>query len=80
MGNTIFQELSLSNFLTFKDSFGFNFQNLNLELPGSLNAIKGLDGKGYFYDGKLFTDINSKEGALYFSFFEAPQILENLTV
>ena len=79
VGNTIFQELSLSNFLTFKDSFGFNFQNLNLELPGSLNAIKGLDGKGYFYDGKLFTDINSKEGALYFSFFEAPQILENLT-
>ena len=79
VGNTVFQELSLSNFLTFKDSFGFNFQNLNLELPGNLNAIKGLDGKGYFYDGKLFADLNTKEGALYFSFFETPQILENLT-
>ena len=79
VGNTVFQELSLSNFLTFRDSFGFNFQNLNLELPGNLNAIKGLDGKGYFYDGKLFADLNTKEGALYFSFFETPQILENLT-
>ena len=79
VGNTVFQELSLFNFLTFKDSFGFNFQNLNLELPGNLNAINGLDGKGYFYDGKLFADLNTKKGALYFSFFETPQILENLT-
>ena len=27
----------------------------------------------------LFADLNTKEGALYFSFFETPQILENLT-
>ena len=78
VGNTVFQELRLSNFLTYKDTFGFNFENLNLDLQGNLKALKGLDGKGYFSDGKLFGDLNTREGALYFSFFEDPQILENL--
>ena len=78
VGNTVFQELRLSNFLTYKDAFGFNFENLNLDLQGNLKALKGLDGKGYFSDGKLFGDLNTREGALYFSFFEDPQILENL--
>ena len=78
VGNTVFQELRLSNFLTYKDAFGFNFENLNLDLQSNLKALKGLDGKGYFSDGKLFGDLNTREGALYFSFFEDPQILENL--
>ena len=78
VGNTVFQELRLSNFLTYKDTFGFNFENLNLDLQGNLKALKGLDGKGYFSDGKLFGDLITREGALYFSFFEDPQILENL--
>ena len=78
VGKTVFKELNLFSFLTYKDAFGFNFQNLNLDLPGNLKTIQGLDGKGYFYDGKLFGDLKAKKSALYFSFFEAPQILENM--
>ena len=79
VGKTVFKELNLSNFLTYRDEFGFNFQNLNLDLPGNLKTIQGLDGKGYFYDGKLFGDLSAKESLLHLSFFEAPQILENMT-
>ena len=78
VGKTVFKELSLSNFLTYKDAFGFNFQNLNLDLSGNLKTIQGLNGKGYFYDGKLFGDLRARESALYFKFFEAPQILKNM--
>ena len=79
VGGTVFQELKLSNFLTYKDAFGFNFQDLNLDLPGNLSTIKGLNGKGYFYDGKLYGDLNTKMGLLYFNFFDVPQVLENMT-
>ena len=34
IGDTVFKELNLYNFLTQKDSFGFNFQRLNIKLPG----------------------------------------------
>jgi len=79
VGGTVFQELKLSNFLTHKNAFGFNFQDLNLDLPGNLSTIKGLNGKGYFYDGKLYGDLNTKMGLLYFNFFDVPQVLENMT-
>ena len=41
---------------------GFNFKNLNIDLPGNLKNISGFDDKGYFYDGELNVDLNSRRG------------------
>ena len=78
VGDTIFKEINLSSFLTNEDAFGFNFQNLNIDLPGNLRNMSGLNGVGYFYDGELKVDLNSKKGIMYFNFYDAPQILENM--
>ena len=78
VGDTIFKEINLSNFLTNEDAFGFNFQNLNIDLPGNLRNMTGLNGVGYFYDGELKVNLNSKKGIMYFNFYDAPQILENM--
>ena len=78
VGDTIFKEINLFNFLTNEDAFGFNFQNLNIDLPGNLRNMSGLNGVGYFYDGELKVDLNSKKGVMYFNFYDAPQILENM--
>ena len=78
IGDTVFREINLLNFLTNENAFGFNFKDLNIDLPGNLKNISGLDGKGYFYDGELNVDLNSRKGSLYFSFYDYPQILENM--
>ena len=78
VGNTIFKELNLISFLTNKDAFGFNFENLNIDLPGSLRNVSSLNGKGYFYNGKLFIDLNSEKGILDFNFYNELKILENM--
>ena len=78
VGDTIFKEINLSSFLTNEDAFGFNFQNLNIDLPGNLRNMSGLNGVGYFYDGELKVDLKSKKGIMHFNFYDAPQILENM--
>ena len=78
VGNTIFKELNLISFLTNKDAFGFNFENLNIDLPGSLRNVSSLNGKGYFFNGELFIDFNSEKGVLDFNFYNELKILENM--
>ena len=78
VGNTIFKELNLISFLTNKDAFGFNFENLNIDLPGSLRNVSSLNGKGYFFNGELFIDLNSEKGILDFNFYNELKILENM--
>ena len=78
VGNTIFKEINLISFLTNKDAFGFNFENLNIDLPGSLRNVSSLNGKGYFFNGELFIDLNSEKGILDFSFYNELKILENM--
>jgi len=78
VGNTIFKELNLISFLTSKDAFGFNFENLNIDLPGSLRNVSSLNGKGYFFNGELFIALNSEKGILDFNFYNELKILENM--
>jgi len=78
VGNTIFKEINLISFLTNKDAFGFNFENLNIDLPGSLRNVSSLNGKGYFFSGELFIDLNSERGILDFNFYNELKILENM--
>tara|TARA_X000000950_G_scaffold289315_1_gene411902 strand:- start:12571 stop:14589 length:2019 start_codon:yes stop_codon:yes gene_type:complete len=78
VGDTIFKEINLFSFLTNEDAFGFNFQNLNIDLPGNLRNMSGLNGVGYFYNDELKVNLNSKKGIMYFNFYDAPQILENM--
>ena len=78
VGNTIFKELNLISFLTNKDAFGFNFENLNIDLPGSLRNVSSLNGKGYFFNGELFIALNSEKGILDFNFYNELKILENM--
>ena len=78
VGNTIFKEINLISFLTNKDAFGFNFENLNIDLPGSLRNVSSLNGKGYFFNGELFIDLNSEKGILDFNFYDELKILENM--
>ena len=78
IGDTVFKELNLYNFLTQKDSFGFNFQRLNINLPGVLNALRDLDGAAYFNQGSLKIDLDSKQGVLNFDFYDNPKTLYNL--
>ena len=78
VGNTIFKELNLISFLTNKDAFGFNFENLNIDLPGSLRNVSSLNGKGYFFNCELFIDFNSEKGVLDFNFYNELKILENM--
>ena len=78
VGNTIFKEINLISFLTNKDAFGFNFENLNIDLPGSLRNVSSLNGKGYFFNGELFIALNSEKGILDFNFYNELKILENM--
>ena len=78
VGNTTFKEINLISFLTNKDAFGFNFENLNIDLPGSLRNVSSLNGKGYFFNGELFIDLNSEKGILDFNFYNELKILENM--
>lgn len=78
VGNTVFKELNLYDFLAQKDSFGFNFQKLNIDLPGSLNSIRDLDGTAYFNQKSLKIDLKSKQATIIFDFYKNPKILPNL--
>ncbi len=78
VGNTVFKELNLYDFLAQKDSFGFNFQKLNIDLPGSLNSIRDLDGTAYFNQRSLKIDLESKQATIIFDFYKNPKILPNL--
>ena len=44
LGNTSFENINLDNFLSQSGKFGFNFSDLNIQLPGSLKSIKNLEG------------------------------------
>jgi len=78
VGNTVFKELNLFDFLAQKDSFGFNFQKLNIDLPGSLNSIRDIDGTAYFNQRSLKIDLESKQAMIIFDFYKNPKILPNL--
>ena len=42
LGNTSFENINLDNFLSQSGKFGFNFSDLNIQLPGSLRSITNL--------------------------------------
>ena len=76
LGNTSFENINLDNFLSQSGKFGFNFSNLNIQLPGSLKSITNLEGFGLFKSDKLNLQIRSESSQLELSFLEELTLLE----
>ena len=70
LGDTSFENINLDNFLSQSGKFGFNFSDLNIQLPGSLKSIKNLEGYGLFKSDKLNLQIRSDLSQLELSFLE----------
>ena len=70
LGNTSIENINLDNFLSQSGKFGFNFSDLNIQLPGSLKSIKNLEGYGLFVSDKLNLQIRSDLSLLELSFLE----------
>ena len=70
LGNTSIENINLDNFLSQSGKFGFNFSDLNIQLPGSLKSIKNLEGYGLFVSDKLNLQIRSDLSQLELSFLE----------
>ena len=70
LGNTSIENINLDNFLSQSGKFGFNFSDLNIQLPGSLKSIKNLEGYGLFISDKLNLQIRSDLSQLELSFLE----------
>ena len=70
LGNTSIENINLDNFLSQSGKFGFNFSDLNIQLPGSLKSIKNLEGYGLFKSDKLNLQIRSDLSQLELSFLE----------
>jgi hypothetical protein len=70
LGNTSFENINLDNFLSQSGKFGFNFSDLNIQLPGSLKSVKNLEGYGLFKTDKLHLQIRSDSSQLELSFLE----------
>jgi len=78
LGGTSFENINLDNFLFQSDKFGFNFSDLNIQLPGSLKSITNLEGFGLFKSDKLNLQIRSDSSQLELSFLEEFAVLDFL--
>jgi hypothetical protein len=76
LGNTSFENINLDNFLSQSGKFGFNFSDLNIQLPGSLKSITNLEGFGLFKSDKLNLQIRSDSSQLELSFLEELALLD----
>ena len=76
LGNTSFENINLDNFLSQSGKFGFNFSDLNIQLPGSLKSITNLEGFGLFKSDKLNLQIRSESSLLELSFLEELTLLD----
>ena len=76
LGNTSFDNINLDNFLSQSGKFGFNFSDLNIQLPGSLKSITNLEGFGLFKSDKLNLQIRSESSQLELSFLEELTLLD----
>ncbi len=76
LGNTSFENINLENFLSQSGKFGFNFSDLNIQLPGSLKSITNLEGFGLFKSDKLNLQIRSDSSQLELSFLEELTLLD----
>ena len=76
LGNTSFENINLDNFLSQSGKFGFNFSDLNIQLPGSLKSITNLEGFGLFKSDKLNLQIRSDASQLELSFLEELTLLD----
>ena len=77
LGNTSFENINLDNFLSQSGKFGFNFSDLNIQLPGSLKSITNLEGFGLFKSDKLNLQIRSDSSQLELSFLEELTLLNS---
>ena len=77
LGNTSFENINLDNFLSQSGKFGFNFSDLNIQLPGSLRSITNLEGFGLFKSDKLNLQIRSDSSQLELSFLEELTLLNS---
>jgi len=77
-GITEFRNLELNDFLLVEDEIGFAFNNLSIELPGSIQSLEQFSGRGYFSSGKLNINLDSKEGLIDFAFYDSSRTFENL--
>ena len=77
LGNTSFENINLDNFLSQSGKFGFNFSDLNIQLPGSLRSITNLEGFGLFKSDKLNLQIRSESSQLELSFLEELTLLNS---
>jgi len=76
LGNTSFENINLDNFLSQSGKFGFNFSDLNIQLPGSLKSITNLEGFGLFKSDKLNLQIRSESSQLELSFLKELTLLD----
>ena len=76
LGNTSFENIDLDNFLSQSGKFGFNFSDLNIQLPASLKSITNLEGFGLFKSDKLNLQIRSESSQLELSFLEELTLLD----
>ena len=76
LGNTSFENINLDNFLSQSGKFGFNFSDLNIQLPGSLKSITNLEGFGLFKSDKLNLQIRSGSSQLELSFLKELALLD----
>tara|TARA_B100000963_G_scaffold40502_1_gene30153 strand:+ start:33 stop:590 length:558 start_codon:yes stop_codon:yes gene_type:complete len=70
IGNTLLENINFQKVLSEGDKIVFNLKDLNIKLPGSLENIKNLDGSGYFSNGKLSLNLENKNAALDFIFYD----------
>ena len=77
-GDTDFKKLELNDFLLEDKKIGFAFNELKIDLPGSIRSLEQFSGKGYFFENNLSLKLDSKEVIIDFKFYEAPSIFKNL--
>mgnify|MGYP003320802547 CR=1 FL=1 len=74
--NLRFANLQLNNIISGNGFVGFSFSSLNLILPGNLQEINNLYGKGIFLDRQLKLLINSSLGQINIKGFDRFQFPE----
>jgi len=77
-GNVEFNRLELNNFLSEAEEIGFAFNELSIDLPGTINSLDQFSGRGYFSQNKIFLNIDSSEALVDFTFYDAPTKYKNL--
>ena len=78
IGNTSFENINLNNFLSENGKYGFNFSNLDIQLPGSVKSISNLEGFGLFKTNKLSLFVRSRLSQLELSFLQEAVFLDLL--